>query len=289
MLALLILGTNAVWGLTGNANDTLVSAWLNGIAPLWSWVALIGLILAGFVTAAVARSRRGQHTLALIIAANLIGVFVSEVIRGRIATAGSLPLDTYGEAMQVALGRTTLLIPIVPMLLVVVLTGGRWKYYPLRIGDWSVRTHLFRTRASATWGRITVAFTLFYFLPLLVLFQLSVGFEPTISGKLLVLFPALTLLALLNALIEETTFRGLIMPPLIEMVGAPIGIWLQGLAFGLLHWGASPSLIAGLPLALAIGFGGVLGGKAAFEMKGLGFAVLIHMFADIAIFSAGFI
>ena len=132
LLALLILGTNAVWGLTGNANDTLVSAWLNGIAPLWSWVALIGLILAGFVTAAVARSRRGQHTLALIIAANLIGVFVSEVIRGRIATAGSLPLDTYGEAMQVALGRTTLLIPIVPMLLVVVLTGGRWKYYPLR-------------------------------------------------------------------------------------------------------------------------------------------------------------
>ena len=134
LLALLILGTNAVWGLTGNANDTLVSAWLNGIAPLWSWVALIGLILAGFVTAAVARSRRGQHTLALIIAANLIGVFVSEVIRGRIATAGSLPLDTYGEAMQVALGRTTLLIPIVPMLLVVVLTGGRWKYLsaPLR-------------------------------------------------------------------------------------------------------------------------------------------------------------
>ena len=119
--------------------------------------------------------------------------------------------------------------------------------------------------------------------------QMQVGFAPILSGKILVFILPIFVLALFNAMAEDLFIQGFIVPNTVDALNPAIGILMGGLFFGLLHWGASPDAISGLPHALIIGFFGWMGAKAVVETGGIGMGVLGHMGADVAIFSAIFI
>jgi len=55
--------------------------------------------------------------------------------------------------------------------------------------------------------------------------------------------------------------------------------------FGFLHFGASPSLIANLPMAVILVLLGALFAKSALETGGLGWAICPHTVLDVAALS----
>ena len=78
-------------------------------------------------------------------------------------------------------------------------------------------------------------------------------------------------------------------PALIAYGGVGAGLWIQGLIFGLVHWGTSVGLVASLPFALVTGFASVFWGRAAYETRGLALPIAAHCMADIVVFSAYFV
>jgi membrane protease YdiL (CAAX protease family) len=90
------------------------------------------------------------------------------------------------------------------------------------------------------------------------------------------------LFAVLNALIEEFWFRGLLMGALKPLL--PMGrlIAVQAVAFGLIHWFGTPQGLLGVVLA---GAWGALLGWWVYVRGSLWPAVLIHFLADMLIFA----
>jgi membrane protease YdiL (CAAX protease family) len=64
---------------------------------------------------------------------------------------------------------------------------------------------------------------------------------------------------------------------------------MQGLLFGIVHWGLSVGVLAALPTSLLIGLGSVIWGKAAYETRGLSWPIAAHFMIDGAIMSAYFV
>ena len=123
------------------------------------------------------------------------------------------------------------------------------------------------------------------FLPLALMMQASVNFMPVTSGRLWSALAPLTVLALLNAVGEELVFRGLVLPSLIPLAGTTPALWLQGVFFGLHHWGSSPDPVSGdgtIRLALPEG-------SSVQQTQGLAWAILTHMSLDCALFWAHFV
>ena len=92
-----------------------------------------------------------------------------------------------------------------------------------------------------------------------------------------------------NAIAEEVVYRGFIQPAFIHYGGVGAGLWVQGLFFGLIHWGLSVGVLAALPTSLLIGVGSVVWGKAAYETRGLGWTIVAHFLIDLAIMAAYFV
>lgn len=281
----LIVGTNTSWGLEGGPGETLISGRLEALASLLVWS---GTLVALAVAAAAMAWQVGRKALAVVaalVAANVVGVLASEYVGAAVDLPAGVPFGSYAEAFGLVVYRSFFLIPVIPMLLVVRFMD-RGGSYPFQIGDWKERTRvLIPGRGQQTWKRVMVWYFLLLFVPFFI-FQSMVGFEPITSGRLRVFLPAILGIAFFNAAVEEIVFRGLFMPPLIRAVGAPAGIWLQGIAFGLMHWGSAPDAVSGLPMALFIGFLSIVAAKAVVEARGLAWAVVAHMLADIVLHSA---
>jgi membrane protease YdiL (CAAX protease family) len=64
---------------------------------------------------------------------------------------------------------------------------------------------------------------------------------------------------------------------------------VQGLFFGIIHWGLSVGVLAALPTSLLIGLGSVVWGKAAYETRGLSWTIVAHFMIDVAIMAAYFV
>ena len=88
-----------------------------------------------------------------------------------------------------------------------------------------------------------------------VVVQANVLFGPVRTGTLWPLLPGVLLAALGNSLAEEVVFRGLILPAFVRGGGLAASLWMQGLMFGLMHWGMSVGILAALPLSLLMGLG----------------------------------
>lgn len=113
--------------------------------------------------------------------------------------------------------------------------------------------------------------------------------KPLRSGALWALLPAILLAAVANALVEEVIYRGVLPPAFVQAAGIARGLWIQGLMFGMLHWGMSVGVFAALPASLLIGIGSVYWGKAVLETRGLSWVILAHAMVDVAIMSAYFV
>lgn len=89
--------------------------------------------------------------------------------------------------------------------------------------------------------------------------------------------------AVVNAILEELAFRGLLQGALHRSIDAAwLAIGLQAMAFGFMHWHGVPSGPMGAALA---GVWAIFLGMARFRSKGLFTPIIAHIVADAVIFS----
>ncbi len=207
-----------------------------------------------------------------MILAYVLGVFLSRYLKETIVIS------------NIFFNRSLLLIPVIPMFIVAFSTKPQMNNL-LAIGDWSQKCEL-RFLGGLDWKRALIVTILFIAIPSFLLFQAGVEFEPFKTGAIWAWASRIIGLSLLNGFIEELLFRGLMMTPLIALLGIRKGIWFQAIYFGFHHFGASPELIAGLPMAVILIFLGVLFGYGTWGTKGLAWAVVLHAMLDIASLSA---
>jgi membrane protease YdiL (CAAX protease family) len=124
---------------------------------------------------------------------------------------------------------------------------------------------------------------------LFLLGQAGVGFRPIKNGMLASMAFVILIAAFVNAAMEEFIYRGVMQTAILPAAGKTIGLWIQGMFFGLMHWGSSVGLIAALPISLLIGLGSVYWGKAVLDTKGLSWVIVAHALMDIAIMAAYFL
>jgi membrane protease YdiL (CAAX protease family) len=160
----------------------------------------------------------------------------------------------------------------------------------LGIGNWLVRSRdVSAKEAPASWLAKLFGGYLLFVLLFAAFVQFPVGFAPILSGAILTLLPAILIAAAANAAAEEVIYRGFIQPAFISYAGAGAGLWVQGLFFGIIHWGLSVGVLAALPTSLLIGLGSVVWGKAAYETRGLSWTIVAHFMVDVAIMVAYFV
>lgn len=164
-----------------------------------------------------------------------------------------------------------------------------WPRFHLGIGSWSAAGRDFTHRSKPeTYRTAMLGFALFAAV-LWVVGQMGVELAPLRSGALWAVIPAILLAAIVNAVVEEIIYRGLMQPAFVQAAGIARGLWIQGVMFGMLHWGMSVGVVAALPTSLLIGIGSVFWGKAVLETRGLSWVIVAHAMVDVAIMSAYFV
>lgn len=86
----------------------------------------------------------------------------------------------------------------------------------------------------------------------------------------------------MNSFSEETTYRAALLAPSHKILGPSQAIWLTAVFFAIGHFYDTPSGIAGV---LATGFFGLILARSMVETKGLFWPGVIHLWADVVIFS----
>lgn len=164
-----------------------------------------------------------------------------------------------------------------------------WPRFHLGLGSWSAVGRDFTHRSKPeTYGRAMLGFALFAAV-LWVIAQMGVELKPLRSGLLWALIPVILIAAITNALVEEVIYRGIMQPAFVQAAGIARGLWIQGVMFGMLHWGMSVGVVAALPTSLLIGIGSVYWGKAVLDTRGLSWVIVAHAMVDVAIMCAYFV
>lgn len=271
--------------------DTQVAQVLTAVAPasviFWSCTALA-------LAAALAAAATGRRALAgagAMVTAFLAGHEVYAAAYGLVARGIDIPFRSPDSAWNFAVARLVWGASIGATCLVAWwLTWGRQPGGPalaLGHGDWSVRGRDVSVKDRPTsWARRLYTGYLAVMVLLFLIMQLNVGFGPLRSGNLAVFFPMVVVASIANAAAEELVLRGFVQPAFIAYGGVAAGLWMQGLLFGLLHWGTSVGLLAALPVSMLIGLGSVTWGKAAYETRGLTWVIIAHALVDVAVISA---
>jgi membrane protease YdiL (CAAX protease family) len=270
-----------------------VSDGLARLAPLDSifWI-LVAVALVGLVGSAVRRNRR-LAVLWSAVLGFLLGHILFAWVFQFLPLSWRVPFRTVDDSMGFAGQRLVYGICVGASAFTATLAAAwaldSWPTYDFRVGNFHAVgrdfTHL--SKPTSYWTAL-LGFALFAAI-LWVILQCSVGLKPLRLGTLGPLVPAILLAACCNALIEEILFRGVLQPAFVHAAGLARGLWIQGLMFGLLHWGMSVGLVAALPTALLIGVGSVYWGKAVMETRGLAWVVIAHTMVDCAIMCAYFV
>jgi membrane protease YdiL (CAAX protease family) len=238
--------------------------------------------------------RRQLAGAALVIASFLVGHLAYAWLYQFMPARFAIPFDENSDAIGFALSRlcygTGLAVPMVVAWWLAFGRGRGWPRLTLGLGDFTVRSRDIQASAPAepAWRALLTGYALFCLI-LLVVMQANVGFGPVRSGTLWLLMPAVLVAAFVNGFVEEFVFRGLVQPAFIRGGGLAAGLWVQGLLFGLMHWGMSVGVLAALPVSLLIGLGSVVWGKLTVDTGGLGWAVIAHAMVDICVMSAFFV
>lgn len=277
----------------GRYRRNQVADMLYRIAP-WEvlfWGALGATLALGLI--ALATRRRAVGGAALVFAAFLAGHPLLQLVYAILPSGLSFPFRDLDDGLAFARARFVYgFCVLVPMLLLWLLVFGRggWPRLTLGVGDLRVRVRDLSARSAPApaWRQLLGGYAAFCAV-LFFLMQASVGFQPLLRGTLWPVLPAILVAAAANGLVEELVFRGLLQPTLIRAGGLTAGLWVQGLLFGLMHWGLSVGVLAALPTSLLIGFGSVVWGKYALDTRGLGWVVVAHAMIDVAVMVAYFV
>jgi membrane protease YdiL (CAAX protease family) len=294
LAALVVIGWFGAVAFLGRYRPNQVATTLYALAPReLLFYGALALAIGAAVALAVTR-RRELGGAALMIAAFLAGHLLFSWLYLLLPASFTVPFRENGDAVGFVLGRLAYAAALaVPMLVVWWLAFGRrdgWPRLALGIGDFTVvgRDVSAKAPPMAAWRSLLTGYA-FFCLILFVIMQANVWFAPVTAGTLWPLLPAVLLAAFGNALAEELVFRGLIQPAFIRGGGLAAGLWMQGLMFGLMHWGMSVGVLAALPVSLLIGLGSVVWGKIAIDTGGLGWVVVGHAMVDVCVMSAFFV
>lgn len=270
-----------------------VSRMLAGLMPLeqvyWTCLAVAGL-LAGF---AVTFGRWALAWAAGTVAGYLLGFFAFSFLFVHFPPGVEIPLRHEDDALRFALLRLWFAGPIAVVLLLVWLVFGQRAgagHPAFGPGNWLVRSRdLIAAEPLQSWlGKLLGGYLIFVAV-LVLLIQAPVGFKPIVEGTLWPLLVAVLIAAAANAIAEEVVYRGFIQPAFVQYGGVAAGLWMQGLFFGIIHWGLGVGVLAALPVSLLIGIGSVVWGKATYETGGLWWAIAAHFLVDVAIMSVYFV
>jgi membrane protease YdiL (CAAX protease family) len=294
LMALAVVGWLGAVAYLGRYRPNQVARTLYAIAPRdVLFYGAVVLALSAALGLVMAR-RRHLAGAALIIAAFLVGHLAYSWLYQLIPARFVMPFQENAHAIGFALSRLAYGVGLaIPMLAAWWLVFGRghgWPRLHLGLGDFTVQNRDVQTSAAAqpAWRALLTGYALFS-VAMLVMMQANVGFAPIRHGTLWPLLPAVLIAAFVNGLVEEFVFRGLIQPSFIRGGGVAAGLWIQGLLFGLMHWGMSIGVLAALPVSLLIGFGSVVWGKFAVDTRGLGWVVIAHAMVDVGLMSAFFV
>jgi membrane protease YdiL (CAAX protease family) len=294
LTVLAVIGWLGAVGYLGAYRPNQVARALYALAPreVLFYGALAAAVLAAALLAAT--RRRSQAGAALMIAAFLIGHPLFAWIYPHLPASFRIPFRENAHALGFVWSRAAYAAALLaPMYVAWWIAFGRrdgWPRLKLGFGDLRVvgRDISAKTAPMPAWRALFTGY-LFFCAIAFVVMQANVGFAPIRSGTLWPLLPAVLLAAWANAVVEELIFRGLIQPAFIRASGLGAGLWVQGLLFGLMHWGMSVGVLAALPVSLLIGFGSVVWGKFAVDTGGLGWVILAHAMVDVCLMAAFFV
>jgi membrane protease YdiL (CAAX protease family) len=270
-----------------------VSRMLAGFAPLET-IYLASLAISVLISVVAVAFRHWSLAWAAGTVAGYLGGFVGmSVLFSQMPPGVVIPLGGVDDALNFALSRLWFAGPIVVLLLVVWIALGQRAgagHPPLGFGNWLVKSRdLIAAEPLQSWLAKLLGGYLLFVAVLVVLIQAPVGFKPLLQGALWPLLTAVLIAAAANALAEEFVYRGFILPAFVQYGGVAAGLWMQGLFFGIIHWGLGVGVLAALPVSMLIGIGSVVWGKATHETGGLWWAVVAHFLVDVAIMGAYFV
>lgn len=163
--------------------------------------------------------------------------------------------------------------------------GFRRQDFFLRVGELDAPAApmpVFGLAQASSWGRLGRRLAIYVGLATVIILWL-LG-RPSLEAfqRLLPLLPAILILAAMNSFGEEIHFRATLLATTHKVLGSSQAILLAAGFFGISHYYGLPYGPIGVLLAAFLGW--VLG-RAMLESKGLFWPWLIHMVADVAIFS----
>jgi membrane protease YdiL (CAAX protease family) len=276
----------------GPYRPTQVSRFVATIAPLDQ--IYLGALASALIIALISLilGRRLLTFAAATIAAYLCGLFVSGLLFHYFPADVNIPFESTEDGWRFALTRVWFAAPIAGAMLIVWLIFRAEPGVPrlsLGFGNWLVASRdVSQKERPVSWLAKLFGGYLLFVLVFAVLVQAPLGFAPIVNGTLAPVIAAILIAAAVNATAEELIYRGFIQPAFIAYGGAGAGLWMQGLFFGIIHWGLSVGILAALPTSLLIGVGSVVWGKAAYETYGLGWTIAAHFMIDVAIMAAYF-
>lgn len=275
----------------GEFRPTPISRALSALVPLQTaYFGTMGISALALLISAFLRDRGAAYASAMTLAF-LGGFSLYGYLHGTFRPQFDIPFQGMADAEGFALFRLLFGIGLAaPMLFVWLVFSGRVHSWALGIENWGLRSRSFSAKEtpSAIW-QLLIGGYLSFVLIFGALMQAGASFSPIISGVVFAMIGAILLAAIVNALVEEVVFRGLIQPSFVAAGGVAAGLWMTGLLFGLMHWGLTVGVLAALPVSLALGFGSIIWGKVTYETRGLGWAILAHFLIDVAIMAAFFV
>lgn len=277
----------------GQYRQIQITEAISEVAPLGRVVVVCTIVAGAIGVACAVVQQRALAVLAAGVTGFLVGHWLFAAIPIHQIASMRVPFRSLGDGAAFSLHRVGYLLSVGSSALAAIVVAGRLlgslPTFHFGIGRWNVTTHEFTQRSKPqSYVALLFGFVVFAVV-LFAMCQAVAGFGPIRGGTLATLFPAILLAAIVNATVEELLFRGVLQPAFIGAAGIARGLWIQGLLFGLMHWGMSVGVIAALPTSLAIGVGSVIWGKSVLETRGLSWVIVCHALCDIAIMSAFFL
>ena len=142
--------------------------------------------------------------------------------------------------------------------------------------------HWLGIRQGETWRQFGWIFAGFFCIGTLIFVGIAGSSVLGRVGERFPLLPWAVLFAAMNALGEEMTFRAPLLSTSYDVLGRGSALWMTAIYFGLAHFlHGDPS---GVPGFMMTAFVAYILGKSMLETRGLFWAWLVHMAADIPIF-----
>jgi membrane protease YdiL (CAAX protease family) len=186
------------------------------------------------------------------------------------------------DMMGIQLGRLLVSFVIIAALLLL-------RYTPrqafLTIGNLHATAQpvpLLGMKAPESWSRFGVISLLIMSGVVLTFLFLAGRPSPDLLRSVLPLLPFVLLFALMNAWSEEISYRVSLITTTESVVGPMQAVWLSAIFFGIGHYYGVPYGIVGVLLSTFFGY---ILGKSLVETRGLAWALLLHIVADIWIFT----